>query len=157
MVKNDVIWELSVKKFSAILLCVFFAGISLGLQACTMLMSLPLTTFFGGAQLALKGAELEKEIRKADVQEAFDSPFEKTWNMSVIALVNLHIEVTRVGKTPDGKGGLIEGRAQKIKIKVIAVEVTQDITEVDIWAEHDKALAELIAEKAREEEQKQKT
>ena len=145
------------KDFRVIILCVFFAGIGLALQACTTLISLPLTTFFGGAQLAIKGAELQKEIRKADVQEAFDSPFEETWNMSVIALVNLHIDVTRVGKTPEGKGGLIEGRAQKIKIKVIAVEVTQDITEVGIWAEHDKALAELIAEKIREEEQKQKT
>ena len=145
------------KDFRVIILCVFFVGISLALQACTTLITLPLATFFGGAQLAIKGAELQKEIRKADVQEAFDSPFEKTWNMSVIALVNLHIEVTRIGKTPEGKGGLIEGRAQKIKIKVIAVEVTQDITEVGIWAEHDKALAELIAEKIREEEQKQKT
>lgn len=145
------------KDFRVIILWVFFAAISLALQACTALMSLPLTTFFGGAQLAIKGAELQKEVRKADVQEAFDSPFEKTWNMSVIALMNLHIEVTRVGKTPEGKGGLIEGRAQKIKIKVIAVEVTQDITEVGIWAEHDKALAELIAKKIREEGQKQKT
>jgi hypothetical protein len=143
------------KKFSAILLCVFFAGISLALQTCTLL-TLPLATVFGGAQLAIKGGELQKEIRKADVQEAFDSPFEKTWNMSVIALVNLHIEVTRVGRTPEGKGGLIEGRAQKIKIKVIAVEVTPDITEVGIWAEHDKALAGLIAEKIREEAQKEK-
>ncbi len=75
--------------------------------------------------------------------------------LSVIALVNLHIEVTRVGKTQEGDGGLIEGRAQKIKIKVIAVEVTQDITEVGIWAGHDKALAGLIVEKIREEAQKE--
>jgi hypothetical protein len=142
------------KKFSAILLCVFFAGMSLALQTCTLL-TLPLATVFGGAQLAIKGGELQKEIRKADVQEAFDSPFEKTWNMSVIALVNLHIEVTRVGRTPEGNGGLIEGRAEKIKVKVVAVEVTQDITEVGIWAEHDRALARLIAEKIREEAQKQ--
>ena len=143
------------KSFSAVSLCVFFAGASLALQTCALI-TLPLTTtVFGGAQLAIKGAELQKEIRKADIQEAFDSPFEKTWNMSVIALVNLHIEITRVGRTQEGNGGLIEGRAQKIKVKVIAVELTQDITEIGIWTEHDKALARLIAEKIREEEQKQ--
>ena len=143
------------KKFSAILLCVFFAGISLALQACTTFLTLPLATLFGGAQLAIKGAELQKEIRKADVQEAFDRPFENTWNVAVIALVNLHIEITRVGKTQEEDGGLIEGRAQKIKVKIIAVELTEDITEVGIWTEHDKALAGLIAEKIREEGQKQ--
>jgi hypothetical protein len=144
-----------VKDFRVIILCVFFAGISLALQACTALISLPLTTFFGGAQLAIKGAELQKAIRKSDVQVAFDSPFEKTWNMSVIALVNLHIEVTSVGKTPEGNGGLIEGRVQKMKIKVIAVELTENITEIGIWTGHDKALAELVVEKIREEVQRQ--
>ena len=143
------------RSFSAVSLWVFFAGVSLALQTCTLI-TLPLTTtVFGGAQLAIKGAELQKEIRKADIQEAFDSPFEKTWNMSVIALVNLHIEITRVGRTQEGNGGLIEGRAQKIKVKVIAVELTQDITEIGICTEHDKAFARLIAEKIREEEQKQ--
>ena len=143
------------RSFSAVSLCAFFAGVSLALQTCTLI-TLPLTTtVFGGAQLAIKGAELQKEIRKADIQEAFDSPFEKTWNMSVMALVNLHIEITRIGRTHEGNGGLIEGRAQKIKVKVIAVELTQDITEIGIWTEHDKAFARLIAEKIREEEQKQ--
>jgi len=143
------------KDLRVIILCVFFAGMSLVLQTCTTLVSLPLTTFFGGAQLAIKGAELQKEIRKADVQVAFDSPFEKTWNMSVIALVNLHIEVSSVGKTQEGNGGLIEGRVQKIKIKVIAVEITEDITEIGIWTGHDKALADLVVEKIREEVQRQ--
>jgi hypothetical protein len=143
------------KKFSAILLCVFFAGMSLCLQTCTTLLSLPLSTILGGAQLAIKGAELQKEIRKADVQEAFDSPFEKTWNVTLIALMNLHIEITRIEKTKEEDGGLIEGRAEKIKIKLIAVEVTQNITEIGIWAEHDKALSGLIAEKIREEGQKE--
>jgi len=138
------------KKFSAFLFCVFFAGISLALQTCTLI-TLPLTTtVLGGAQLAIKGAELQGEIRKADVQEAFDSPFEKIWNMSVIALVNLHIEIIKVGRTEEGDGGLIEGRVKKIKIKVIAVELTHEITEIGIWTEHDKALAKLILEKIRE-------
>jgi hypothetical protein len=110
---------------------------------------------FGGAQLALKGAELQKEISKADVRKSFESPFEKTWNMAAITLVNLHIEIAKIEKTSDGIGGLIEGRARKIKVKVIAIEITENITEVGIWTDYDKALAELIAEKIKEEVQRQ--
>ena len=138
-----------------LLLFIFFTGVNPFLQACTLL-SLPVTTtVMGGAQLATKGAELQSEIRKADVREAFDTPFERTWNMSAIALVNLHIEINRIEKTPNGDGGLIEGLAKKKKIKVVAVEITENITEIGIWAEHDKALAGLIAEKIKEETQKQ--
>ena len=138
-----------------LLFFIFFTGVNPFLQACTLL-SLPVTTtVMGGAQLAIKGAELQSEIRKADVREAFDTPFERTWNMSAIALVNLHIEINRIEKTPNGDGGLIEGLAKKKKIKVVAVEITENITEIGIWAEHDKALAGLIAEKIKEETQKQ--
>jgi hypothetical protein len=125
------------------------------LQSCSFI-TLPLTsTVFGGAQLALKGAELQKEISKADVRKSFESPFEKTWNMAAITLVNLHIEIAKMEKTSDGIGGLIEGRARKIKVKVIAIEITENITEVGIWTDYDKALAELIAEKIKEEVQRQ--
>ncbi len=143
------------KKFWAILLCVFFAGMSLTFQACTTVASPFLSAILGGAQLAIKGAELQKEIRKADVQEALDSPFEKTWNVAVMALMNLHVEITRIQKNQEEDGGVIEGRAQKIEIKIIAVKLTEEITEIGVWAEHDKALAKLIAEKIREEGQKE--
>jgi hypothetical protein len=113
------------------------------------------TTVFGGAQLAIKGTELQKELRRADVRVAFDDPFERAWNMSAIAMVNLRIEVTKIGMTKEENGGLIEGRAGKTKVKVVAVELTENITEIGIWTEHNKALAELIAEKIREEVQKQ--
>ena len=143
------------KCLSAVLLGAFFAAGVPILQSCSLI-TLPLTsTVFGGAQLALKGAELQKEISKADVRKSFESPFEKTWNMAAITLVNLHIEIAQIGKTPDGNGGLIEGRARKIKVKVIAIEITENITEVGIWTDYDKALAELIAEKIKEEVQKQ--
>ncbi|HXZ34438.1 MAG TPA: hypothetical protein VEL68_00310 [Thermodesulfobacteriota bacterium] len=143
------------KCLSAVLLGAFFAAWIPILQSCSLI-TLPLTsTVFGGAQLALKGAELQKEISKADVRKSFESPFEKTWNMAAITLVNLHIEIAQIGKTPDGNGGLIEGRARKIKVKVIAIEITENITEVGIWTDYDKALAELIAEKIKEEVQKQ--
>jgi hypothetical protein len=143
------------KGLSAVLLGAFFAVWVPILQSCSFI-TLPLTsTVFGGAQLALKGAELQKEISKADVRKSFESPFEKTWNVAAITLVNLHIEIAQIGKTPDGNGGLIEGRARKIKVKVIAIEITENITEVGIWTDYDKALAELIAEKIKEEVQRQ--
>ncbi len=143
------------KIISAFLLFVFFAGFCLALQTCTLI-TVPITTaVIGGAQLAIKGAELQKEIRKADVQEAIDTPFEKTWNMSAIALVNLHIEIIRIERTQEEDGGLIEGLAKKIKVKVVAVQLTEKITEIGIWTGHDKALARLIAEKIKEEAQKQ--
>jgi hypothetical protein len=127
------------KNFPVVLLCFFLAAISLAVQTCALITSPIATTVLGGAQLAIKGTELQKEISKADVREAFDSPFEKTWNISAKALVDLHIEITRIRTTDEGNGGLIEGRARKIKVKLIAVELTQDITEIGIWTEHDKA------------------
>ena len=143
------------KIISAVLLFVFVAAVWLALQACTLL-TVPMTTaVIGGAQLAIKGAELQKEIRKADAQEAIDTSFEKTWDMSLIALVNLHIEIIKIDKTKEEDGGLIEGLAKKIKVKVVAVKLTEKITEIGIWTNHDKALAGLIAEKIKEEGQKQ--
>jgi len=143
-----------VKSLSALLLAVFFAALGPVLQSCSLI-TLPLTTtVLGGAQLAIKGAELQKELSKADIRKSFESPFEKTWNTAVIALVNLRIEIAKIGKTPEGNGGLIEGRARKIKVKVIAVEITEHITEVGIWTDYEIALAELIAEKIKEEIQR---
>ncbi|MGD0486497.1 MAG: hypothetical protein ABSB94_04835 [Syntrophorhabdales bacterium] len=143
------------KIISAVLSCVFLAGVWLALQACTLLTAPMTAALIGGAQLAIKGTELQKEIRKADAQEAIDTPFEKTWDKSVIALVNLHIEIIRTERNKVEDGGLIEGSAKKIKVKVIVVKVTEEITEIGIWTGHDKALAGLIAEKIKEEAQEQ--
>ncbi len=145
------------KNFSAFLSFVFSAGITLALQTCTLITLPVTTTVLGGAQLAIKGTELQKEIRRADVREAFDSPFEKIWNMSALAMLDLHIEITKIGRNEEENGGLIEGRAQKIKVKLVAVELTENVTEIGIWTEHDKALAELIAQKIKEEVQKRGT
>jgi hypothetical protein len=143
------------KNFPAVLLWIFFAGTCLALPSCSFV-TLPLTTtVLGGAQLAIKGAELQGEISKADVRKCFNSTFERTWNTAAIVLVNLHIDISKMGKTKDGDGGLIEGQAKKIKVKVIAIEITQNITEVGIWTDYDKALAELIAQKIKEEVQRQ--
>jgi hypothetical protein len=143
------------KSVSTVLVFVFFAGVWLALQACALLTGPVATTVIGGTQLAIKGAELEKEIRKADVQEAIDASFEKTWNIAVIALVNLDIEITRSERNAQEDGGLIEGLAKKIEVKVVAVKLTEKITEIGIWASHDKALAGLIADKIKGEAQKQ--
>ena len=143
------------KIISALLLFVVFAVIGLALQTCA-LMTAPLTTaVVGGTQLAIKGAELEKEIRSADVQAAIDTSFEKTWDRSIIALANLDIELVSAEKSREGDGGVIEGLVKKIKVKVVAVKLTEKITEVGIWTSHDKALAGLIAEKIKEEAQRQ--
>ena len=143
------------KIISAVLLSVFLAGIGLVLQRCALMTGPVTAAVIGGTQLAIKGAELEKEIRKADVQAAIDTSFEKTWDRSIIALANLDIERIRAEKNREGDGGVIEGLAKKIKVKVIAVKLTDKITEIGIWTSHDKALAELIAEKIKEEAQRQ--
>lgn len=139
------------KTVSAVLLFVFFGGVWLALQACALLTAPVATEVIGGAQLAIKGAELQKEIRKADVQEAINRSLEKTWDISIIALVNLDIEIVRAERNPQENGGLIEGLANKRKVKVIVVKLTEKITEIGIWASHDKSLAGLIAEKIKEE------
>ncbi len=46
------------KNLPAAVLCVFFVGISLVLQACALITSPITTTVLGGAQLAIKGTEL---------------------------------------------------------------------------------------------------
>ena len=143
------------KIIRAVLLCGSLAGLWLTLHACALL-TIPITSAaIGGAQLAIKGAELQKEIRKADAQEALDTSFEKTWDMSLMVLTNLHIQIVRTENTKDKDGGSIEGAAKKIKIKVVAVKVTENITEIGIWTGHDKALAQLIAEKIKEGAQDQ--
>jgi heme O synthase-like polyprenyltransferase len=58
------------KSISAVLFFVFFVGVWLALQACALLTAPVATEVIGGAQLAIKGAELQNEIRKADIQEA---------------------------------------------------------------------------------------
>ena len=139
------------KIISAVLSFVFLAGTGLALQSCA-LMTAPVTTaVVGGTQLAIRGAELEKEIRSADVQAAIDTSFEKTWDRSIIALANLDIELVGAEKNREGDGGVIEGLAKKIKVKVAAVKLTEKITEIGIWADYDKALAELIAEEIKKE------
>jgi hypothetical protein len=139
----------------AVSLCVFIAGTGPALQACA-LMTAPITTvLIEGAQLAIRGVELQKEIRKADIQEAIDIPFQGAWVTSVGALADLGIEISRIEKNREGDGGLIEGSAKKIKVKVVAVSINEKITEIGIWADHDKALAELIGEKIKEEAHKQ--
>ena len=144
------------KNLSAALLGGFLAGLCLALQSCAALPALPLETMFSGAQLGIKVTELQKEIQSADVQEAFDRSMEETWNLTVRALENLHMKITQTRRTEEGDGGVIEARAQKIEVKVVSAKLMQNVTEVGIWADHDKAFARLIVEKIKEEGKKQK-
>jgi len=130
---------------------VLFFGIVLILHGCAVVTAPIATEAFGGAQLAVKGAELQQQISKADVETAIDEPFEKVWDTVIITLVNLDIQLSRAERNTNEDGGLIEatieGPARKKNVRVVVVKVTEKITEIGIWANHDKALAELIAEK----------
>ena len=128
----------------------------LALQACAALTVPVATEMISGAELAIKGAELQKEIRKADVQEAVDTPFERVWDIAIISLVNLDIEIITGERNPQDDGGVINGLVKKKKkVKVIAVKLTEKITEIGIWTGHDNALAGLIARKIREEAERE--
>ena len=125
------------------------------MHACATLTAPVATEMISGAELALKGAELQKEIRKADVQEAVDTPFERVWDTSIITLVNLDIGIKKSERNPQDDGGIIEGLVKKKKVKVIVVKLTEKITEIGIWAGGDKALAGLIARRIRDEAEQQ--
>ena len=144
------------KNLSAALLGGFLAGICLAFQSCAALPVLPLETMFSGAQLGIKVTELQKEIQSADVQEAFDRSLEETWNLTIRALENLRMKITQTRRTEERDGGVIEAQAQKIEVKVISAKIMENVTEVGIWAGHNKAFARLIAEKIKEEGKKQK-
>jgi hypothetical protein len=142
----------------------FLAGVCLSLQGCVYLAAPATTAVIGGAALAIKGAELQSQIKTADAQEDIAVPFEKTWDASIAALLDIDIEVTLKKRDAPENGGLIRGKADETDVKVVLIKLTEKISEVGVsatrpgclWASHDKALAELIASKIREEAQKQK-
>ena len=110
----------SPKIVSMILLYVYFAGVCLALHACTLLTVPVATVVLGGSQIALRGAELQKEIRKADAQEAVAASFKETWDKSLVALTNLDIEIDRSERTLAETGGVIEGMANETRVTVVA-------------------------------------
>lgn len=128
-----------------------FAALFVALHGCAVLTSPIASAVIGGAQLAIKGAELQKEIKKADAQLAVDTPFEKAWDACLTALVNLDIEGVRSQRTTQGDGGVFGGEAGKTTIRVVVVKLTEGITEIGIWTGHDKALADLLLERIKEE------
>ena len=128
------------------LFCIALAG----LHGCTLLTAPLATAAFGGAGLALKGAELQKDIKKADSHEAFDIPFEQAWDLCFTALLALDIEIVKSARTPAQDAGVIQARIKKIKIKVVVAEINDSITEVGIWVKKDKALAEFLSRKISE-------
>ena len=139
------------KNIPALRLFVLLGCAWLALQACAALTAPVATEMISGAELAIKGAELQKDIRKADVQEAVDTPFERVWDVSIITLVSLDIEIIKSERNPQDDGGVIEGLVKKRKVEVIVVKLTEKITEIGIWAKHDLALARLIAQRIKEE------
>ena len=140
----------------------FFAAACLALHGCALL-TVPLATaVIGGTQLAIKGAELQKEIKKADAQAALDASFKKTWDVALSALTDLDIEIIQNERNQEETGGIIGGLAKQTRVEIVVVKLTKKITEIGIWASrgrgcfwtsHDKALAGLIAEKIKKEAQ----
>ncbi len=132
-----------------------FAGTCLHLHGCVYLAAPGATAAIGAAGLAIKGAELQSQVRQADTQEAIDASFEKTWDASMAALLDLGIQITSSKKEQDGYGGLLEGKTNDMNVKVAIFRFTEKITEFGItvaypgcfWPSHDKALANLIARK----------
>ncbi len=130
----------------------WIGGLCLALQACAAFTAaVPLEAVFSGASLGIKVTELQKEIQKADVQEAFNLPFDKTWDVTLRAMRNLRLKITKADTTSEKDGGVIEAQAEKIEIKVAAARVMENITEIGIWAGHDKALADLIVKRIKKE------
>ena len=137
--------------YSTLPLFLCLAAMCAALHGCAVVSSPIASAVIGGAQLAIRGAELQKEIRKADAQLAVDAPFEKAWDACLTAMVNLDFEGIRSERTTQGDGGLFQGEAGKTNIKVAVVKLTKEITEIGIWASHDKALADLVSERIKQE------
>jgi hypothetical protein len=140
----------SAKNIRLALLLILFAAASPLLHGCALVTAPLATAAFGGAGLAIKGAELQKEIKKADAQEAVETPFEKTWDVSFTVLLGFDVDIVRSARSKAQDGGVIDGKVRKTKIKVVVAALNDKITEVGIWAGHDRALAGLIASKIKE-------
>lgn len=127
------------------------AGMSIFLASCAVLAAaaLPLSTVGGGVELIMKGADVEKALRKADFQEAYNLSFEETWKRAGAALITLKIDIENSGINKDGDAGAIHARMKKTKIRIAVVKLTDVVSEVGIWTKHDDALAKLIAQEIR--------
>ncbi len=125
------------------------AGLSLFLSSCALLAvtaALPLGTVESGLGLLMKGAEVEKAMRKADYREAYNLPFSETWKRVGDALVKLQIPIEKAGLNKDGDAAAVHAFLDKKKITIGVVKLTGAVSEVGIWTKHDLALARLIAE-----------
>lgn len=121
-------------------------------QSCAApLVTLPFTAALSGAELALKGGDLYKQMKKADGREAFEISFEQTWDNTLEALETLSLETNKALKNEDGDGGLIEAESLQGKIRIAVLKLSERTSEVGIWAKRDQALAALIIMKIREE------
>ncbi len=120
------------------------AGTLMISSGCVFLASLPVMAVMGGAELALKGGDIYKGMKKADEREAFDIPFQTTWEMTLSVLEDLGIKPTKVIRDKAGDGGVIELQPRETKIRIAVVKITNRVSEVGIWAKRDKALGTLI-------------
>lgn len=145
------------KLHKEILLGLILCG-ALLMQSCAApLLTLPVTTFFSGAELALKGGDIYKQMRKADGRRAFELTFDQTWEHTLKALRDLSLEVDREALNEDGDGGVMEVKSKGGKMHIAVVELNERVCEVGVWAKSDKALAALILAKIQEQNEENET
>ncbi len=119
-------------------------------SGCVTLAAIPVAAVVGGAELALKGGDLYKDMRKADARLAFDIPFDAMWDITLTVTQDLGIQTKKVAKNKEGDGAVIEARAHNNKIRIAVVKMTDRTSEVGIWVKRDKAFADLIMKKIEE-------
>jgi hypothetical protein len=129
---------------------IIVAGGLLTSPACVTLAAIPVAAVVGGAELAVKGGDIYKSMRKADERQAFEVPFVRMWEITLAALEDLGMQAVKAAKNKDGDGGLIETRAHEHKISIAVVKMTDRVSEIGVWAKKDKSLADLIIKKIAE-------
>ncbi len=129
----------------------FIAGSLLMSSGCVYLATIPVAAVVGGAELAVKGTDIYKSMRKADERQAFELSFDRMWEITLTALGNLGIHAKKAAFNKERDGGVIEARAHDHKITIAVVKITEQVCEVGIWAKKDKALADLIIKKIAQE------
>lgn len=139
------------KAYQGILSTLFLIG-ALALPSCAApVATLPVTTLINGAQLALTGGDIYRQMGLADGRTAFEMGFEEAWDHALSALQGLAFEIEEFGTNEANDGGLIQAKSLTGKIRVAVIKLSEEVSEIGIWTRKDPALAELILDRIRRE------
>ena len=92
------------------------------------------------------GADLHKEITKADMKTSVAVNFEKAYESTTLALKNLDIEIKESKQNEKKDGAVITGKTPKHNIKIVLAKVTNTTTQIGIWTSRDMEFATLIVD-----------